>query len=294
MSVAGKITFSALALCAAAGLASVARAGSTTMTFTLGPTAPTATASDVSNLVGSTNDFGNVNTSTSGGYGGSLYGASGTYGNDQYQYVAHGRPAQGQTFTTGSNSTGYTLTDIWIQHPGYTSPVAQTGYNGTYWNLPSGGNLTLRITQPTASGLNVLQTETYTATGTENSGALWGGNSLTGDNLWLDFTLGTPVTLAANTQYGFDIGTSTANTYFEIYGTDGSATGYSFTGGNAYVSGYSASTGLGDASLGALSGSRVFLAALTPNAAVPEPTSICLLAAGVLGLLMLKPRKVRA
>ncbi len=291
MSVESKLTFSALALCAAASLTPTVNAG--TMTFALGSTAPTATASDVYNFVASPNDFGNVNTSTAGGYGGSLYGASGTYGNDQYQYVSQGRPAQGQTFTTGSNSTGYTLTNIWIEHPGYTSPVKQSGYNGTFWNLPDNGNLTLRITQPTVSGLSVLATDAYTATGTENAGALWSGNSLTGDGLWLDFTLGTPITLAANTQYGFDIGTSTGNTYFETWGTDGSTTGYSFTGGSAYISGYSASTGLGDTNLAPLSGSRVFLAALTPNAAVPQPSSLYLLAAGGSGILLLGLRKVR-
>ena len=161
----------ALAVCLAS-TGSTAMA-SPTVTLTIGPGGPgTPTSSDVYNLVGSSNDFGNVNTSASGGYGGTLYGASGSYGNDQYQYVSSGRPAQGQTFTTGNNPTGYTLTNIWVQHPGYTNATTHNpGYNGTYWDLATGTNLTLRITTPSGAGaLTVLQTDSYTATGNESTG----------------------------------------------------------------------------------------------------------------------------
>ena len=290
-----KFGITAMALAAAAvTLGSGVNASAAVLTsLTIGATAPTPTASDVYNLVGSTNDSGNVNTSSGGGYGGSLYGASGTYGNDQYQYVSNGRPAQGQTFTTGANSTGYMLTNLWVQHPGYTNPTIQNGYNGTYWQLGSGANLTVRITQISGSSLTTLQTETYTATGNEASPASWGtgSHSTTGDGYWLDFALGTPITLAANTQYGFDIGTSSSNAYFEILGTDGSAAGYNFTGGNAYLSGPAVSggtsTGVGNNTAATLSGSRVFLASMTANP-VPEPATLGLLAIGAIGLLLLK------
>jgi len=266
---------------------SAATASIDTMTLTLGPTAPTTTSTDAYYLTGSTTDSTNVggNLSSNGGYG------STAGGNDQYQYVAGGsggRPDQGQTFTTGSNATGYTLSNIWVQHVDYTGEVKNytTDYNGTWWDLPSGAQLTLRITNPGQAGTSnfALASFNYTATGTENAGKVWSGSGSNntnnpGDGYWLDFALSSPVSLAANTQYGFDLTSTSGNGYFELAGTD---TLNAFTGGSAYNG---STAGATDNTLNALQGSRVFVAAMAPNAAVPVPATFSLVAAGGLGLL---------
>lgn len=285
-----RIGITAMALATSATLGSGVNASAAILTsLTIGPAAPTPTASDVYNFAGSSNDYGNVNTTSAGGYGTNSSNTGGLGGNDVYQYVAGNRPDQGQTFTTGANPTGYTLTSIWLEHVGYTNNVSGTDNNGTYWDLPSGANLTVRVTNPSAAGTAgfALATETYAATGNEASPNTWGGaghNSLQGDGYWMDFVLSSPVELQASTQYGFDVSSQSGNGYFEILGTDGSATGYVFSGGSAYNG---STNGASDNTLNTLSGSRVFLASMTANA-VPEPATFGLLAIGAMGLLLLK------
>lgn len=281
-----------LAIATAIGLGAMAgqtSASADTMSLTLQSTAPATTSSDASFIGGSTTDGTNVGGNLVGNSG---YG-NGTGGNDQYQYVATDRPDQGQTFTTGANSGGYTLTDIWVQHVNYTgenSTTSNPNYNGTYWGLPSGANLTLRITNPNAtnSNLTALDTFTYTATGTELNGATWTGNSATGDGEWLDFKLGTPVTLAAGTNYGFDLTSTNAGTngYFELAGTDASG---AYSGGSAYNGNAAGgSAGAPDSVYNALQGSRVFVASMT---AVPEPTTLGMAGVGLASLLLIKRRR---
>ena len=188
---------------------------------------------------------------------------------DEYDYVATGRPTQGQYFTTPSGSGTYLITDIWARHCGYAEFDSTSG-NGTWWDLGSGAVDTIRVTDP--SKLNTagfaLSTETYTATGTEDAGAVWtGGNNTAGDDMWLHFTLQTPISLKAATQYGFDL-TGTVNgsgCYWEWLG-NAAAT---FAGGQAY-------TGPGDNSVGDTettnSGDRVFLVHLTQTVPQVAPT----------------------
>jgi alpha-D-xyloside xylohydrolase len=184
--------------------------------------------------------------------------------NDGYTYVANDRASQGQTFTTGSSPGGYSLTDIWIRHAGYTANTMDPNTpnsNGTWWQMAAGGGLTLRITNPSQAGTAnfVLRSETYSTTGNEG----WptsATSSLNGDGLWLHFTLATPVLLATNTTYGFDL-TSVVNNncFFEWLGNSTDI----FSGGTAYNGG---TAGTPDNTLNPLVGDRVFLLQLTPLA----------------------------
>jgi alpha-D-xyloside xylohydrolase len=227
------------------------------VTMSLSSTAPIPGPYDLYNFAGANMDMNNVYLSGS---------APATNGpaNDGYTYVANDRTGQGQTFTTGANDGGYLLTDIWARHVGYTANTKDpntANSNGTWWQMKSGGNLTLRVTRPAQAGTAgfVLSSETYPATGAEG----WptsAANSLNGDGMWLHFTLATPLLLATNTTYGFDLtSVSNNNVFFEWLGN---ATNV-FSGGAAYKGGTS---GTPDNALNALVGDRVFLLQLTPLA----------------------------
>ena len=245
---------------AAAALAGSAHAG----TVTYATTAPTATGTDVliSNLIGSTTVAGNVS------------GASGPY-----TYVAADQGAQGQFFTTGSNASGYTLNSISLQNVSYN----------TYYLTSMPGTFTVRVTQPgVASALAVLGSETDPVTGSEANN--FGDNryNYAGTGKFITFNLANPVTLAANTQYGFDVG-STVD-FFETNGTNAST---AYGGGNAYTTG---SKGVAGASAINDSGARVFAADLTPTSPVPEASTtlsfgLLLAGGGLLGVRGLVARK---
>ncbi|HZI30705.1 MAG TPA: DUF4968 domain-containing protein, partial [Candidatus Binatia bacterium] len=211
---------------------------------------------DIYNFAGADMDMNNVYLS---GDAPATNGAA----NDGYTYVANDRFDQGQTFTTGASEGGYLLTDIWVRHAGYTANTADpntTGSNGTWWQMAGGGNLTLRVTQPSQTGTPsfVLSSETYPAAGTEG----WPTSltsSLNGDGMWLHFKLATPLLLATNTTYGFDLtSVGNNNVFFEWLGN---ATNV-FEGG-AYSGG---TAGTPDNALNSLVGDRVFLLQLTPQA----------------------------
>ena len=212
---------------------------------------------DIYNLAGANMDMNNVYASGS---------APATNGpaNDGYTYVANDRTSLGQTFTTGASDGGYLLTDIWVRHAGYTANTADpntSGSNGTWWEMAGGGGLTLRVTRPAQAGTAgfVLASETYSATGAEG----WpttATSSLNGDGMWLHFTLATPLVLATNTTYGFDLtSVGNNNAFFEWLGN---ATNI-FSTGSAYKG---STAGTPDNTLNALVGDRVFLAQLTPRA----------------------------
>lgn len=195
-----------------AGLLCAASLSAATLVLTT--TDPTPGADDVYNFSGGVGDNFNV----SGGV-------------DDATYVAYDQRMQGQIFTTGGSSGGYLLSDIWIRHCGYTNTAPG---NGTWWNLTSGAVYTIRVTDP--SKVNqagfALSTETYTANGLENAGAQWTGGGTLGDSVWLHFTLATPVSLAASTQYGIDLtasGNGSGN-FFEWFGTSNNV----YSGGVAY------------------------------------------------------------
>ena len=248
---------------AAAALAGSAHAG----TVTYATTAPTATGTDVliSNLIGSTTVAGNVS------------GASGPY-----TYVAADARAQGQFFTTGSNASGYTLNSISLQNVTY----------GTYYQTSAPSTFNVRVTKPgVASALAVLGSEADPVTGSEANSFGDGHYGATGTGNFITFNLAHPVTLAANTQYGFDVG-STVD-FFETNGTNAST---AYGGGNAYTTG---SGGVANALATNDTGARVFVADLTPTSPVPEASTtlsfgLLLAGGGLLGVRGLVARKRRA
>jgi hypothetical protein len=91
-------------------------------------------------------------------------------------------------------------------------------------------------------------------------------------------SLGTPVALAANTQYGFDL--TSYGPYFELAGMDANQ----YDGGSAY-----STAAKGDLNTGTVyAGDRTFVVGLT---AVPEPSTLAL--AGLGGLALLFRRRVK-
>lgn len=232
------------------------------LTLSLGSWWPVPGPCDIYNFSGANMDMNNV-------YAAGNAPATNGSANDAWTYVANDRPAQGQTFTTGSSPGGYLLTDVWVRHVGYTDNTIDPNTpnsNGTFNQMAAGGALTLRITSPSQAGTTafVLHSETYATTGTEGwpSSAL---GTLNGDGRWLHFTLATPVALAANTTYGFDLTSVTNNNcFFEWLGDSTNV----LSGGTAYNG---STAGTPDNTLNQLVGDRVFLVQLAPQA---HPTLI--------------------
>jgi len=238
----------------------LATLSSASAALTFHTNAPPPGPADVCNFNGATRDGLNVNDGTPFQDG---------PGNDGFTYLARDRANHGQTFTTGPNAEAYFVNAIWIRHAGYTAN-GQPGntapdYNGTWWDLSSGGVLTLRVTDPAAAGTAkfALHSESYTLTGTEpNTLGVRpnGGTTDNGTGRWLRFELSTPVILATNKTYGFDlISNGGVNRFFEWLGTS-SAT--AFTGGTAYRGSTAGQSGGPDNFLNALTGDRVFLVEL--------------------------------
>jgi hypothetical protein len=221
-------------------------------TLMFSTTAPTVNDADISNFTGTASDGANV-----------------ANGNDAGTYLAHDRATIGQVFTTGANAGGYTLSAFTFQ---------SVTYDGTfgYTNDPLGATLTLRVGTIATTALSTLSTEFVAITGSEANQPA-NGFPATGNGNFVTFTLATPLALAANTSYFFDVThTGGASYFFETNGTntDSLADSQAY-----YTAGKLDTTATLDA------GDRVFHADI---AAVPEPSAALL---GVLGVLTLGRRR---
>ena len=234
--------------------------------------APTLGAYDIAQLNAPTSDTLNINGP----------GKTYTGDNDGSTYVANDRNvSQGQLFTTGAGADSFTLTGIWVQHVLYTDGLN----NGTWASLNPGDSITLRIVDPSQAGVAgfVLESQTCTvAAGSGFSGGDWQNPPYYGGTgNWLYMSLDTPVALAANTQYGFDL--TSYGPYFELAGMDANQ----YSGGSAY-----STAAKGDLNTGTVyAGDRTFVANLT---AVPEPSTLALGGlSGLGGLALLFRRRAK-
>jgi fibronectin type 3 domain-containing protein/regulation of enolase protein 1 (concanavalin A-like superfamily) len=228
-----------------------------TLTFTT--SAPTGGAASINNWTGATFDADNVGGSGTNANGSPNNGAA----NDGTTYVAGDRPAQGQTFTTGSNSGGYTLNAITVRVQGYTNNTASGGNIGGYDLNDTTSSFRLRLGRLSGATFIPLSQETSPAGGSGNPGQ---GGTANGPGTYLTFTLKAPIVLAPNTTYAFDLGTS--GDYFEMLGIRDSATGGNpYAGGTAYTSGAS---GVAAGTITTQAGERVFQVDLTAYTA-PAP-----------------------
>ena len=225
------------------------------VTVVFSPVPPAVGSNDVSSLVGGVTDRDNVGTTVTDGSG-----------NDAMTYIASDRPAQGQTFMTGSLYPAYEATAVTVRHVGYSGNNSGGGSAGNTWySMPAGGRLTIRLTDPARSGTAgfVLGGETYTLTGSEANLFAPGGvvNTPDGTGTWVTFTLDAPIRLAPDTLYGFDIA-SDSPAFFESHGIkDTAAGGNPYAAGSAYTSG---AGGVGNNTFVAAPGDRVFIVHMTP------------------------------
>ena len=206
----------------------------------------------------------------------------------------------GQTFTTGANAGGYFLTSISFMQ------VA----NSSTWDSMNGlGSQGIRLFQmgngitagnpynssPTyyQSVSQILDSETIQYPTLTSGGNFF--NSTPGTSAWwVTVTFGAPISLQANTQYGFDLQTDgtggNGDFFMEWNGT--STAGYG--GGEAFVDGANGNSP--DANIttdqgaflgysGSISGggSHTFVAAMQ---AVPEPSALALMGLGGLAVLL--------
>jgi hypothetical protein len=108
-----------------------------------------------------------------------------------------------------------------------------------------GNNLAIRVVDPSAQGTPafILTDETYIVTGTETGIELMPENrnsNKLGTDTWVHFELGTPVQLAANKQYGFDVTVILGNRSY-CFETAGVVED-SYAGGSAYSTGIEGGT----------------------------------------------------
>lgn len=229
-----------------AGLISTASlSAATTNTLNFQPTAPTPGPNDIYNFIGSSTVAGNVGNGAQSGF----------------TYCAFNNLSQGQTFTTGP--TGGKVTAIWVRHCGYGSSSGGT----TYWDFAGGSPITTRITAPTQAGTSgfALDSESYTMTGSEYQSPGGFNFSSSGTGIWIRLGLTNGPTLAANTQYGFDITfLASGGDFFETWGTNADI----YAGGTAYNG---STAGTPDNTMNLQTGERAFLVEINGNYVPPTP-----------------------
>jgi hypothetical protein len=173
--------------------------------------------------------------------------------------IWNGNPVQGQTFTTGDYAAGYELRAVTLRNMDYWGA---DGPNGVAGGMPG----TLSIQFGTLTG------NTLTPVATVTSSNLTSFNR----NDYITVTFAAPITLAANTTYGFDWdssapGFNTANTMAN-----------EFAGGQAYRSGSGGDGPVNNDLVFLGNQDRIFHLDMTP---VPEPGTVTLLVAAAVGLL---------
>jgi hypothetical protein len=210
------------------------------------------------------------------------------YGSNQY-IAGDNNACLGQTFTTGANADGYLLTSI---------SFMQVANSSTWYSCNGLGSQGFRIFSTAApSGgvqpITLLDQETLTYPELTSGGTAF--NSTPGVNAWwVTVTLDTPITLQANTQYGFDLqtdGTGANGDFFMEWNgtrTDGLSGGQAIIDG---ANGYTPAAGSVWLGTGDNSGDRTFVAAMTALAPVPEPSTMALAGLGGLALLFLRRRQ---
>ena len=166
------------------------------------------------------------------------------------------RPVHGQTFTTGTDPSGYFLSAVSLkarvdQNPGTTSP-----------------NWTIRAGSVTGTSFNLIGNELATGVAIPNTGG-------TTNPQWVTWTLGTPILLSPNTLYAFDVDP-------DGNGFIGLSSGNVYAGGAAFTSG---SNGNPANPITLHNFDRAFhvdLAAAGPP--IPEPLTMLAVGLGISGL----------
>lgn len=167
---------------------------------------------------------------------------NGNINNDNANYIASDRPAQGQTFTA---------TDV-----GQIESITVKSAGG-FVNIPGGTQLTLRINTVVGTTLTPIYTDVAVLPESPES-----SNGLSD---YVTFTLATPLAVGSGVTYGFDFGNTAGNPgfYFRIDG----AADTSYSGGTAYSTGVR--DGFGTTTAIFRQTDRTFGIGFSP---VPEPT----------------------